>query len=102
MKVYPIKNNNISHKNVCAKRIIRGHLKDGSTALIEMNVNRCLNIEHFEMFKLKKGKVIDRIEFDKQKASNEDFIMSFFEKLQEMADEDVSFIGEFTKAMLGK
>jgi hypothetical protein len=54
------------------------------------------------MFQLKKGKVLDRVEFSKDKASNEDIIMSFFENLQKKADEGVSFIGEFTKAMLGK
>lgn len=102
MKVYPILNNNISHKSSCVKKVIRGHLKDGSTALIEMNVNKKLVIEHFEMFQLKKGKVLDRVEFCKDKASNEDIIMSFFENLQKKADEGVSFVGEFTKAMLGK
>ena len=102
MKVYPILNNNISHKNTCTKKIIRARLKDGSTALIEMNVNKKLVIEHLEMFQLKKGKLLNKVEFNKDKASNEDIIMSFFENLQKKADEGVSFIGEFTKAMLGK
>ena len=102
MKVYPVSSFNTNHKCNCTKRVIRGYLKDGSTALIEMNVDKNFRIHNLELFQLKKGKVLDRTYLNKEKASNEDVVMSFFEQLQEKAADGVSFIGEFTRVMIGK
>jgi len=102
MKVYSIAKFNISHKQSLSKRIIRGYLNDGSTALIEMNVDKNLKIHELELFQLKKGKVLNWKFLNNEKASDEDTVMSLFENLQEKAAEGVSFIGEFTRVMIGK